>query len=141
MRVIGQVNKTVVQILIDSGSTHNFLDINMAKRLGCIVKPGVTTPVMVPGGNTIYNASVCEALEWQVSGETFISDMLLLPIGGCEMVLGIQWLKLLDDIVWNFYQLKMTFNYAGHRVELRGKRAKVQWIKGKKLNKAVNSQA
>ncbi|XP_071725748.1 uncharacterized protein [Rutidosis leptorrhynchoides] len=141
MRVTCQVNKTVVQILIDSGSTHNFLDINVAKKLGCTIKKGDTIPVMVPGGNTMYNASVCEALQWQISGETFVSDMLILPIGGCEMVLGIQWLKLLSDIVWNFDQLKMTFNYAGHRVELRGKRAKVQWVKGKQLKKTISSQA
>ncbi|XP_071726817.1 uncharacterized protein [Rutidosis leptorrhynchoides] len=141
MRVTGQVNKIVFQILIDSGSTHNFLDINVAKKLGCTIKKGETIPVMVPGGNTMYNANVCEALQWQISGETFVSDMLILPIGGCEIVLGIQWLKLLGDIVWNFDQLKMTFNYAGHRVELRGKRAKVQWIKGKQMNKIVSSQA
>ena len=35
MRVTGYVGKKAIQILIDSGSTHNFLDVRLAQRLGC----------------------------------------------------------------------------------------------------------
>ncbi|GJV17836.1 reverse transcriptase [Tanacetum coccineum] len=31
-------------------------------------------------------------------GETFVADMIILPLEGCEMVLGIQWLATLGDI-------------------------------------------
>nr|KYP65271.1 hypothetical protein KK1_011503 [Cajanus cajan] len=35
MRVTGYHKKKHLHVLIDSGSTHNFLDIEVAKRLGC----------------------------------------------------------------------------------------------------------
>ena len=35
MRVKGHVGKRTLHILVDSGSTHNFLDETFAKRLGC----------------------------------------------------------------------------------------------------------
>lgn len=34
MRVIGMHSNKFIHILIDSGSTHNFLDLELAKKLG-----------------------------------------------------------------------------------------------------------
>ena len=38
MKVIVTVNKKPLHILIDSGSTHNFLDVRVAKKLDCKVE-------------------------------------------------------------------------------------------------------
>ena len=35
VRINGHVGKKTIHILIDSGSTHNFLNVNLDKRLGC----------------------------------------------------------------------------------------------------------
>lgn len=41
MRITGYKNKKPLHILIDRGSTHNFLDANMATQLGCtMTNPG-----------------------------------------------------------------------------------------------------
>ncbi|XP_070053472.1 uncharacterized protein [Nicotiana tomentosiformis] len=55
-----------------------------------------------------------------MQGVSFDSDMLVLPIGGCNMVLGIQWLVPLGDILWNFRKVKMEFTIMGKKVSLRG---------------------
>lgn len=39
------------------------------------------------------------------------ANFLVMPIGGCEAVFGIQWLSTLGDVVWNFTDLK--FHYEG----------------------------
>lgn len=39
MRVKGVVKRKMVHVLIDSGSTHNFMDLAVAKKLGCRLQP------------------------------------------------------------------------------------------------------
>nr|GEW17881.1 hypothetical protein [Tanacetum cinerariifolium] len=69
-------------------------------------------------------------------------DMMVLPLGGCEMVLEIQWLSTLGDITCNFQELKMRFVYNGKIINLRGTRkSAVQWLQGKQMSKNVNKQA
>ena len=51
MRVIGKVGKHDINILFECGSTHNFLDKGVARRLGCNVKP--TCPLVVTVANGI----------------------------------------------------------------------------------------
>lgn len=47
MRVTGMHNKKLIHILLDSGSAHNFLDLDLAKKLGC--KLEVVTPMNITG--------------------------------------------------------------------------------------------
>nr|GFA03683.1 retrotransposon-related protein [Tanacetum cinerariifolium] len=47
-------------------------------------------------------------------------NVLILPLGGCEMVSGVQWLSILGDIRWNFKDLVMDLIYNNRRMVLRG---------------------
>ncbi|GKA77245.1 putative mitochondrial protein [Tanacetum coccineum] len=93
MRVIETVGRNVVHILIGCGSTHNFLDKNMAKKLGCDIRNTCPLAVTVANGNNLVSDA-----EW-----------------GCEMVLGIQWLATLGNIRCNFKELRMDFKYNEKR--------------------------
>nr|GFC61714.1 transposon Ty3-G Gag-Pol polyprotein [Tanacetum cinerariifolium] len=86
----GRVGKQVVHILIDCGSTHNFLDIHTAKKLGYRVAKTTPMQVSVANGQRMMNTSVYHDLKWSLQNEVFTSDVMLLLLGGCEMVLGIQ---------------------------------------------------
>jgi len=55
---------------------------------------------------------------WQMHGIDFVSDMLLIPLGECDLVLGIQWLAILGTIKWNFKNLKMEFHLKGRNFVL-----------------------
>ncbi|XP_075103126.1 uncharacterized protein LOC142177943 [Nicotiana tabacum] len=114
------VKGKAVQVLIDTGSTHNFLDLNTAKKLGCVLTAISPFDVFVADGKKVQNNYICKKLVWKMQGVSFDSDMLVLPIGGCSMVLGIQWLIALGDIMWNFKKLRMEFSIMGHKVSLRG---------------------
>ncbi|GJZ10399.1 putative mitochondrial protein [Tanacetum coccineum] len=120
MRMIGHFGKQKIHILIDSGSTHNFLDVFMAKKLGCKIQQIDPLQVSVADGNKISTTSMCKKFSWMLNGKTFCTDAMLLPLGGCEMVLEVQWLATLGDIMWNFTSLKMQFQYEGRTVALRG---------------------
>lgn len=93
MRVKGVIQNRVVYILVDSGSTHNFLDVNLAKELGCNIETISAQAITVADGNNIPCNQVCKGLEWTMSNNKFITEAMLIPLGGCDMVLGIQWLS------------------------------------------------
>ena len=91
MRVNGHKGKRTLHILIDSGSTYNFLNDHLARKLGCKLEPIATQPVAIAGGNTLCQF-ICRKFTWTLHGIEFMSDILLLPLGGCDFVLGVQWL-------------------------------------------------
>ncbi|GJS65454.1 reverse transcriptase [Tanacetum coccineum] len=57
MRVIGTTDKHTINILIDCGSTHNFLDKNMAKKLCYHIRSTCPLPVTVADGNNLITNS------------------------------------------------------------------------------------
>lgn len=95
IRVIGKHKKNPIHILIDSGSTHNFVGISVIKGLDCRVK--LINPVCITVANEqeMVCNHLCEQFKWEMQGHVFDADFLVLPIGGCEMVLGIHWLATL----------------------------------------------
>nr|GEV42412.1 retrotransposon-related protein [Tanacetum cinerariifolium] len=79
-----------------------------------------------------------EDVAWNVYEEATVKsvDVMLSPLRGCEMVLGIQWLSTLGTIEWNFKEPVMKFVYEGKKMCLRGTRHfELQWMSGKKLHK------
>jgi hypothetical protein len=51
-------------------------------------------------------------------------DFYVLPLGGCDVVLGTDWLKKLGTIEWNFQELTMEFTISGQKHSLHGLRLK-----------------
>ena len=98
MRIKGTVGKHKIHILVDSGSTHNFVDVNVAKKLGCKIISTCPLAITVGDGYKTASNSVCKNFKWQLHGVESCSDVMLLKLGGCEMVLGIQWLEALGVI-------------------------------------------
>lgn len=75
-------------ILIDSGSTHNFIDPRVAKISGIMVEQTPDLTVTVADASRLCSKGVCRAFVWQMQGKTFTADVRVLQIGGCDMVLG-----------------------------------------------------
>ncbi|OMO87253.1 Retroviral aspartyl protease [Corchorus olitorius] len=89
MKVIGKVKYQNVLILIDTGSTHNFFDANMAKRIACTLLPIKGLLVTVTNGEDFICKELCKALKWEVQSLSQVTDVLILSLLGCDMVLGI----------------------------------------------------
>jgi hypothetical protein len=79
-------------ILIDSGSLHNFLDASITSKMALEVHQVNNIAVKVANGQIIHTKGVCKELKVQMQGNTFVANFYILPLGGCDMVLGIQWL-------------------------------------------------
>ncbi|KAG8374813.1 hypothetical protein BUALT_Bualt10G0034600 [Buddleja alternifolia] len=122
MRVTGHTGNQNIYILINTGSTHNFLDVQTARRLGCSIVETDLFPVSVADGNKIFSSSACKNFSWKMQDVMFVADMMMIPLGGCDMVLGIQWLAQLGDIRSNLDKLTMEFMMNGRKVALRGRK-------------------
>lgn len=60
MRVTLSINEKVVQVLINTDSTHNFLDLNKAKKLRCALTAITPFNVSVKDGNKVQSHYICK---------------------------------------------------------------------------------
>ena len=65
-----------------------------------------------------------------IQGQTFFVQLHVQPLGGCDLVLGTQWLNTLGIINWDFKHLTMGFQYGSNQIVLQG--IKTQFV-GSKL--------
>ena len=59
IKIEGHIKKKKVRVLIDSGSTHNFIDCKIAKELNCFLYLAPERQVMVASGGTINCSGKC----------------------------------------------------------------------------------
>lgn len=55
MRVTDSVKGKAIHVLIDTGSTHNFLDYNSARKLGCLLTAISPFGVSVADGKKVQS--------------------------------------------------------------------------------------
>lgn len=107
MKVFGYIKNCPVTILIDSGSSHNFVDLGLVKRLkGYLDKWHVFNVKIVDKGKVATSTSRGHI---RIQDFNFVSDLYVITLGGCDVVLGVQWLKTLGPILWDFDKLYMQF--------------------------------
>jgi hypothetical protein len=109
-----------LQALVDSGSTHTFIHDSVAHRLGLQVtlQPGLS--VKVASGERLQSYDPCRATTLTIQDEQFVMDCYTLPLEGFDVVLGVQWLRSLGPIVWDFAALSMAFICEGWSVRFIG---------------------
>ena len=110
LRVVGYVGKKPIHILIDSGSTYNLIDESVANKLHLHKEPIAPQLMTITNGNHLRCQFICKGLEWRLQDAMFKSNVWILTLGGCDMVLRVQWLKGLGILKWDFAKLIMEFN-------------------------------
>ena len=59
-------------------------------------------------------------MKWEAQGLVQTTKFLVLPLRGCDLVLGVQWLQTLGPITWDFTALTMEFTLRSQLVKLQG---------------------
>jgi len=88
---------------------------------------------MVASGGTINCSRKCHNINLSMGEYALNSPILSIPMGGADVLLGVQWLQSLGTIAFNFQKLFLNFFWEGKEVELMG-------IEGK-LGKIINSNS
>jgi hypothetical protein len=99
MQIVVYLRFQPVVILIDSDSTHNFVDTKLATTLGIrpILQDGIR--VQVANGEEVPSPSRCKDIEVKMQGFSFRTELFILLLAGCDAVLGIHWLRTLGPIL------------------------------------------
>ncbi|KAK3218988.1 hypothetical protein Dsin_012958 [Dipteronia sinensis] len=133
IRLKGRAKSREVIILVDSGSTHNYLDPKTAKF----------TRVEVKNTNVcgISSHAKCTAFTWSMQWVEFATEMRLLTLGGCDVVLGMQWLIKIDHILLYAKQLSMSFMRQNKWITLQGikEESKLMLMVGKMVRRLLDN--
>ncbi|XP_076957283.1 uncharacterized protein LOC143632734 [Bidens hawaiensis] len=120
MKITGSIGTRTLHILVDSRSTHNFIDQKLATKLNICTQQMKSMKVTVANGNQLTCMSMCRDFKWMMQGTWFSADVLVIPLESYDMVLGIQWLTPLGDITWNFGNMTMEFLVEGVPYKFKG---------------------
>nr|GLL37664.1 uncharacterized protein LOC112097934 [Ipomoea trifida] len=104
LRLTGIVHGTSLQILIDRGNTHNFIQPKVAEQLQLPVCSISAFRVYIGNGDSLRCTQKCDVVPLWLQDHLFTTDLFILPVKGPDIVLGVQWLQELG---------KVTHDYAG----------------------------
>jgi hypothetical protein len=110
------VNGATLRALLDSGSTHNFVDTDVAARVEITLCGCAGLRVAVATGDRVSSPGCYHNLHLTVGGEPFDIDLYGIALGTYDMALGVQWLESLGPILWDFDRRTIAFVRNGHRV-------------------------
>lgn len=88
MIVGGVISHKRVNILMDSGSTHNFLNESWVAKNGHKMETLASLTVSFTDGRLIPIKGIIRKLDWKIHDMKFQDNIFVMKLGGCDMVLG-----------------------------------------------------
>lgn len=118
LKIQGQIKNKVISELVDSGSTHNFISMGLVKKLQLPVEACKPFGVTVANGDKLMCTSKSKAVHWRMADKVFITDMNIIPLGGYDLILGVNWMQIVSPITFDFSVGQITINWQNERVVL-----------------------
>jgi hypothetical protein len=109
LKLIGYINIRKVIILVDSGSTHNFIHHHIAKETSFYICVINNFQIVITNGGSIKCGGCFENVHIQIGHYHLKYNMCSIKMGGCGIVLGVEWLRSLGPILMDFKELTMQF--------------------------------
>jgi hypothetical protein len=89
MKVYVALGDAIAVALLDSGSSHNFIDVAMLQKACIPLQPCAGLSMTVANGDRITSPSKASTKSVLIGGEAFDVDLYALPLGDYDMVLGV----------------------------------------------------
>ncbi|XP_017431896.1 uncharacterized protein LOC108339268 [Vigna angularis] len=122
IRFTTHIGTMSVKVLIDGGSSDNFLQPRVVKFLKL---PVVMTPsfkVMVGNGNYMESEGLIQNLTLIAQGNVFTLSVFLLSFSSADLILGANWLKTIGPHLADYDSLQIKFLQDGRFTTLQGDR-------------------
>lgn len=99
LRFLGHVNGSPVQVLVDGGSDHNFIQSRVTTLLQLALETVPSFAVVVGSGQCFRCEGVIRKVPLTVQGCFLPLDLYVLPLHGADVVLGAAYLSTLGPVV------------------------------------------
>jgi hypothetical protein len=120
LNLIGYIKNRKVIILVDSGSTHNFIHHRISQETNCYIRVVNNFQIMIANGGSMKCGGGCENVCLQIGHYQLKTHMFSIDMGVCDIVLGVEWLRTLGPILMDFKELTMQFQQEGQRYQFQG---------------------
>ena len=89
IKIKGKIKKKKVIVLIDLGSTHNFIHCRVEKEWNCFLYLAPECQVMIANGGTINYFGKCHNIKLSMGEYVLTCPMLSIPMGDVDVVLRV----------------------------------------------------
>nr|MDZ8003588.1 RNase H-like domain-containing protein [Nostoc sp. DedSLP05] len=138
IKLSGFLRKEKVIILVDPGSTHNFIDSRIAKKLGLYIEKK-EFHISLPGNRVLSCQGEVKHQRLRIADFEFSSNYYTFDIGGFDIVLGVEWLRTLGTYALNHDESFIRFKVEGKKYQLQGINSpKSKVISAEKMRKTLN---
>jgi hypothetical protein len=107
-------------ILVDSGSSHNFISEALAAKLTPWIALPHSMAVRVADGAMLQCTHEVVNCSWSVKGQLFNTTFKILPLQCYDAIIGMEWLESFSPMQIEWKQKWLSFDYQGTSVKLRG---------------------
>ncbi|XP_061356120.1 uncharacterized protein LOC133300572, partial [Gastrolobium bilobum] len=138
----GSIFGQSIQILIDGGSTHNFITPRVATHLHLTLLAVPQFKVQVGNGDSLTCSAMCQSVPLNIQCNKFPLDLFVLELQGADIVLGVQWLATLGPILTDYHNMTIGFTHQGKHVSLHGdQRIAASLITSSQLQKLLTQKS
>ena len=123
IRFTGSIDGTDVQVLLDGGSSDNFITPRIAQHLQLPIEPAPAFKVLVGNGSYLESQGIVRALHLIIQGHRLVLPAYVLPIAGSDVILGAAWLATLGPHVADYNTSVIKFYLDGQFITLQGFRS------------------
>ena len=106
--------------LLDTGSTHNFVQGAVLRRLGLSPAGGDHLRVTVANGEHVACEGIARNVPVRIGDEDFTITCVGLNLGAFDFIIGFDFIRTLGPVLWDCDALTMAFWREGRRVTWQG---------------------
>jgi hypothetical protein len=120
LKLKGIVKNINITIVVDSGSTHNYIDINVARQLNLFVHPTKDLTVAITNGQKVKGVVRCHKVSVHIQELELQTIFYALPFDEMVMVPSAEWKMQLGTYTTNLKEQFMEFNWQDQHYKLYG---------------------
>ncbi|KAJ3685492.1 hypothetical protein LUZ61_014656 [Rhynchospora tenuis] len=132
LRFKGMIGQTPICVLLDSGSSHSFVNPAVIQEVPHQLTKIPPLKVRIANGENMVSEYLCGAMLFSIQDHTFENDVRVLDVQGYDLILGMDWLSSFGEITINWERGDIKLFHKGKEVRLQMQEvvAEVQFLQG-----------